>query len=496
MIKQYNMRRLLFCIFLFIASSAFSQKPNIIYIMCDDLGYGELGCYGQQHIKTPNIDRMAAGGMRFTRFYSAAPVCAPTRCQLLTGMHSGHAYIRSNYEFGGFTDSTEGGQMPLHEGAHTIGHMLQAAGYKTACIGKWGLGMHYNTGDPNKQGFDYFFGYYDQKQAHNFYPTHLWENGHYFPLNNPPMNVHTRVDSSQYGNPAVFDGFTGNDYAIDRFFSKAGSFISGCGRRPFFLYLALTTPHVALQAPPEAVQEYLGKFEETPYYGRQMYNPCKTPRATYAAMITYTDKKIGALLEWLRKKGMDKNTLIFFTSDNGPTYAGGVDYKFFNSAGGLRGLKGDVYEGGIRVPFIAYWPGRIKSGGATAHPAAAYDIKATLASAAGVKPPGGDGLSFFSLLTGGLQLPPLPLYFEFPDYGGQVAVIMGRYKAVKRDLIKNPRASWEVYNLETDPGETTNLAATHPEFAQEASHIVNLQHRQPHIKEWEFLIPNIRWKGK
>ena len=253
------------------------SRPNIIYIYADDLGYGELGSYGQQKIKTPYLDQLAKEGIRFTNHYTAAPVCAPARCMLMTGKHSGHSYIRGNYELGGFEDDKEGGQMPLPEGTFTIAKMMQQAGYTTGAIGKWGLGMTNSTGDPNKQGFDYFYGYLDQKQAHNFYPTHLWENGKWDTLNNTYIQVHKPL--AKDAPDAAFDYYKGKDYAVTKMAEKTLAFIKKNKDKPFFLYLPYTGPHVSLQAPDEAVQEYLGKFDEQPYRGETGY-ACYSPATT------------------------------------------------------------------------------------------------------------------------------------------------------------------------------------------------------------------------
>ncbi|MBU1823101.1 MAG: arylsulfatase, partial [Bacteroidetes bacterium] len=366
---------LLFCLPLQLAYA--QKKPNIVYIYADDLGYAEVGIYGQTKIKTPHIDRIGREGIKFTDYYTSTPVCAPSRCQLLTGTHGGHSYIRGNYELGGFPDSTERGQMPLPAGTVTIGTVLQKEGYKTAAIGKWGLGMGYSTGSPNKQGFNYFYGYYDQKQAHNYYPTHLWENGQWDTLNNPVIDVHRRLNP-ETATAADFAYYKGNDYAIDKMADKALNFIRENKDQPFFLYLPFTIPHVSLQVPDEALNEYKGQFPETPYYGQQSYASTPYPRATYAAMITYMDKKVGEVLSLLETLGLDENTLVIFTSDNGTTFNGGVDAKFFESVGPYRGLKMDVYEGGIRMPMVARWPGKIKPGSVTSHVAAHYDVLATL----------------------------------------------------------------------------------------------------------------------
>ena len=475
------------------ARSGVPVSPNIIYIYADDLGYGELGCYGQQKIRTPHLDQLAREGIRFTQHYTSTPVCAPARCMLLTGQHGGHSYIRGNYEMGGVTDSLEGGQMPLYPGTFTVGRMLQQAGYKTACIGKWGLGMANTTGDPNRQGFDYFYGFLDQKQAHNHYPTHLWENGKSVPLNNSNINVRRRL-TPQMATPEVFASFVGSDYAIDKMTQKAQAFVRQHRNTPFFLYLPFTAPHVSLQAPAGAIQAYAGQFEETPYLGQQGYASTPRPRATYAAMITHMDSQIGALIQLLKDLKIDNNTLVMFSSDNGPGFNGGTETAYFNSAGNLRGIKQDVYEGGIREPMLARWPGKIKPGQVTAHVSVQYDLLATLADLTRSKlPVETDGISFLPTLFGqpAKQRQHPFIYWEFPEKGGQLAIRMGDWKAVKTNIRKNRAAAWELYDLSRDVGETTNVAAQHPDLIQQANAIVRREHIPAHINEWEFVMPKL-----
>ncbi len=486
---------LLLCAQLIIAQktkvkSLFKKRPNIIYIYADDLGYGELGCYGQQKIKTPNLDKIADEGIKFTQHYTAAPVCAPARCMLMTGKHSGHSYIRGNYELGGFEDEKEGGQMPLPEGTFTIAKLMKQAGYTTGAIGKWGLGMANTSGDPNKQGFDYFYGYLDQKQAHNFYPTHLWENGRWDSLDNPFIQVHRPlpIDAPD----SAFNYFKGKDYSLTKMAEKTFTFIKNNKNKPFFLYLPFTGPHVSLQAPDEAVKEYIGKFEELPYRGERGYASTLYPKSTYAAMITYMDKQVGRIMTLLKELGLDENTIVMFSSDNGSTFdVGGVDTKFFNSVGGLRGLKQDLYEGGIREPFIARWPGKISAGKISNHISIQYDLMATLSEITGVKVLINDGVSFLPTLLGNdkFQQKHDYLYFEFPEKSGQVAIRMGNWKGVKSNMKKNKNAQWEIYNLETDVNETTDIAANHPELAKQFEAILKKEHQSSHIKEWEFIDP-------
>lgn len=484
----------------------FEKKPNIVYIYADDLGCGEIGAYGQQKIKTPHLDKMAAEGMRFTQHYTSTPVCAPARCALLTGKHTGHAYIRSNRELGQFSDASEGGQWPLPAGTTTIGTLLQDAGYVTGAIGKWGLGMTGNTGHPNKQGFDYFYGYLDQKQAHNYYPTHLWENTVWDSLPNPYIYVHnprgqgSAVDREAVeafskshlgpGDPGFFDAYKGETYAIDAMGAKAEAFIRANKDSAFFLYLPFTIPHISLQVPDSALQQYLGKFDEEPYLGQHGYAPHKYPLSAYAAMITYLDSQVGKVFALLEELGLDENTLVMFSSDNGPTFNGGVNAQFFNSAAGYRGLKMDVYEGGIRVPMIAWWPEKIKAASTTALPSAQYDVMATLAEVAGIAaPPDTDGISFLPTLLGNEneQKPHRFLYFEYPAKGGQVAVRMGKWKGVKTGLSADTEKPWELYNLEEDRVESKNVAHQYPEVLKELDEIVKNEHSSSIWEGWNFL---------
>ncbi|WP_414617994.1 arylsulfatase [Dyadobacter sp. 32] len=470
------------------AQNKAKPKPNIIYIYADDLGYGELGSYGQRKIKTPHLDKLAKEGIRFTKHYTSTPVCAPARCMLLTGRHGGHSFIRGNYEMGGFPDDKEGGQMPLPEGTVTIAKVLKNAGYVTGAFGKWGLGMANTTGDPNKQGFDYFYGYLDQKQAHNYYPTHLWDNGKRDMLNNPVIDVHRRLAA---GAPdSAFDYFKGKDYAIDKIADRAQRFIQEHQKDPFFLYLPMTIPHVSLQVPDEAIKEYIGQFEEKPYYGERNYASAKYPLSTYAAMITYLDQQVGKIQEQIQKLGLDENTIILFSSDNGATFNGGTDAKFFNSVAGLRGLKMDIYEGGIREPFIVRWPGKIKAGTTTDYVSVQYDIFATLAEIAGVKAPPSDGVSLMPVLTGtGKPTPREYLYFEFSEKSGQIAIRFEKFKAVKSNVKNNKNAPWELYDMQHDEKESADIASKHPEIIPKLDEIVKKEHQQATLKEWEFIDP-------
>ena len=471
-------------------SKASKNKPNIIYIYADDMGYAELGCYGQTKIKTPNLDLMAKQGMRFTQHYTSTPVCAPARCMLMTGKHGGHSYIRGNYEMGGFADSLEGGQMPLPEGTFTVAKMMKNAGYTTALTGKWGLGMNNTTGSPLNQGFDYYYSYLDQKQAHNYYPSHLWENDKWDTLDNPYIYVHKKIDSLK-ATDADFNYFKGRVYAPARMTEKALAFIEKHRQTPFFLYMPYTIPHVSLQVPDKYVQQYVGSFDEHPYYGQQSYAAAKYPYSTYAAMITFLDEQVGIILEKIKALGLDENTLIMFSSDNGTTFNGGVNNRFFNSVDGLRGLKMDVYEGGIREPFIARWPGTIPAGTTSTLVSIQYDLMATLAELTHQKAPNTDGISFLQELKGNAkgQKKHDYLYFEYPEKGGQVAIRLGDWKGVRLNVRLNPKAPWQLFNLKTDRNETSDVAAQHPELLQQFDAIVKKEHQPSHIKEWEFINP-------
>jgi arylsulfatase A-like enzyme len=484
-----------FCLFIFsfLQGQQKITKPNIIYIYADDLGYGELGSYGQKKIKTPYLDQMAREGMRFTQHYSSAPVCAPSRCMLMTGKNPGHTYIRGNYELGGFADNEEGGQMPLHEGAYTMAKMLKERGYTTALVGKWGMGVTGTTGTPLKQGFDYYYGYLDQKQAHNYYPTHLWENDHWDTLNNPFINVHSSINPAT-ATDADFEKYRGKDYAPAKMTEKALGFIEKNKSNAFFLYLPYTIPHLSLQAPAEYVQKYIGQFEEQPYYGDKGYAPNKYPLSTYAAMISFLDEQVGIIMRKIKALGLDENTIIMFSSDNGATFSAGVDTKFFNSVSGFRGLKMEVYEGGIRVPFIARWPGKIKENTTSDLLSVQYDIMPTLADLTGKPLKDMDGVSILPTLLS-KQVPQTKhefMYFEYPENGGQIAVRLGNWKGVQMNVRKNPLGNWELYDIGKDPFEKNNVAIANPAIISQMKLIAKQQHMHPQVLDWEFIDPKIK----
>lgn len=468
------------------------EQPNIIFILADDLGYGELGCYGQSKIKTPHLDQMAREGMKFTQHYSGSAVCAPARCTLLTGLHTGHAYIRDNDEMPErgdvWHDPNLEGQRPLPENTVTLATLLKKAGYRTAAIGKWGLGGPDSPGHPNKHGFDLFFGYLCQRVAHNYYPTHLWKNNQKYILEgNEYFFPHQKFpDDLDPHDPEAYQSYRGKVYSVDVMMEEAFRFIKENQSHPFFLYLALPLPHVALQVPEDSLQEYQGRFPETPYLGEKGYLPHPTPRAAYAAMISRLDREVGRVIELLKKLGLEEKTLIIFTSDNGPTYAGGVDYEFFNSTGPLRGLKGSLYEGGIRVPLLVKWPGKIKPGTVSDHISAFWDFLPTFMEIIGRPTPvKTDGLSMLPTWLGHPERQSKHEYLYW-ELHGQQAVRWGDWKGIRR----SPEKEIELYNLRTDISEAHNIASQHPDIVAQIKKIMSTARTE------SALFPLIRKKAK
>ena len=457
-----------------------SQRLNIVVILADDLGWGEVGCYGQKKIPTPNIDRLAAAGMRFTQHYSGAPVCAPARCTLMTGKHLGHAEIRGNMQAKTRLPQFSEGQYPLSAEVVTIAQVLQKAGYTTGAVGKWGLGPVGSTGDPNRKGFDLFFGYNDQAVAHSFYPPHLWRNAEKITINAKPIRGHAKQPDGE----VKLDDWIGETYAPTLMVAEAEKFIAGHAREPFFLYLAFTEPHVAMHPPREAVERFPAEWDAEAYRGQCGYLPHPRPRAAYAAMISELDSHVGAVTKALQKAGVADRTLVVFTSDNGTTHPGradthfhigGVDAAFFQSTAGLRGYKGSVYEGGLRVPTIACLPGRVPAGAVNDAPGYFPDWFPTLCEAAGLKTPEGlDGESLWPVLTG--KQPTLtrrkPMIWVFPEYGGQVALRLGDYKLVRQKLKTKTPGDWEVYDLGKDAGEMHDLAGSRADLVAQAEAIL------------------------
>jgi len=472
------------------ASEPTARKPNIVFLLADDLGYGDLGCYGQKKIRTPNLDRLAAEGMKFTAHYAGNNVCAPSRCVLMTGQHPGHAFIRDNKQAKAIGLPFEQGKVPVPENSLHLPLVLKQLGYATGAFGKWGLGPVGSTGDPAKQGFDRFFGYNDQAVAHNYYPTSLWDNDREVTLNNPKFAAHQKFPAgADPSDPASYERYRGQDYAPDLIAEKALQFIRDHKRRPFLLYFPTTVPHLALQVPEDSLAEYAGQFPETPYLGGSMapiYLPQRTPRAAYAAMITRLDREIGRLMNLVKELGLDENTLFVFTSDNGPLYdkLGGTDADFFASAGKFRGRKGSMYEGGIRVPCIVRWKGRIAAGTTSDRVTGFEDWLPTLLELVGAKkatPASLDGLSFAPALLGQTQEARPFLYRESPGYGGQQSIRVGQWKAVRQKLHPAPKAkvapgALELYDLDQDPSETTDLAAKFPDVVKKLAALMKEQH--------------------
>ena len=453
----------------FLAAPAFADMgppPNIIYILADDLGYRELGSYGQEKIKTPRLDALAAEGMRFTQHYSGAPVCASSRCVLMTGLHCGHSLVRNNWENGGWGEFQPEGQYPLPTGTRTMASLLKEEGYTTGVFGKWGLGGPGTTGAPEVQGFDHSCTVICQRKAHNFYPNHLWKNGEKVILDgNGWFKAHQKIKEPLATEQEYYDRYLRERYMADVFLEEALGFIDKAhdSNQPFFLYYPSPIPHVALQVPVEDLDAYPREWDTEPYLGGS-YLPHPRPRAAYAAMITHLDREVGALLDRLEKLGLAENTIVMFSSDNGTTWAGGVDYEFFDSTGELSGLKGSVLEGGLRVPFLVRWPGKVAAGSESDFPSYFPDVFPTVLELAGLaddRPH--DGHSLLPIFRGGHFDRTKPLYWE---HGDQQALRLGDWKLVRRRLGKKNPAT-KLFNLKEDPGEKQDLASKEPERLQE-----------------------------
>ncbi|MGW8178510.1 MAG: arylsulfatase, partial [bacterium] len=484
-----------------------SGPPNIVFILADDLGYGEVGCFGQEKIETPNIDKLAAEGMRFTQHYSGSPVCAPSRCVVLTGRHTGHSWVRSNDEWGErgdvwdfekmVNDPRLEGQRPIPVGTITLGRLLQQAGYETAFVGKWGLGAPGTEGTPNRQGFDFFFGYNCQRQAHTYYPKHLWKNEERVWLENELIPPHTGLkEGADPSDPASYSDFTQKDYSPTLMLEEALGFLERSKNEPFFLYFASTIPHMPLQAPQKWVDYYRKKFgPEEPYLAESRYFPHQSPHAAYAGMVSCLDEQVGQIVEKLEELGLRDNTLILFSSDNGPTYAGGADSQFFESAKPFKSEfgygKGFVHEGGIRVPTIASWPKRIQPKTVSEHISAFWDLLPTFCEVAGADVPADiDGISFLPAMTGdGVQQEHDFLYWEFPSYEGQQAVRIGDWKGIRKNIFKG-NFQVELYNLRADIQEQNNVAAENPEVVARIEEIMKQEHMPSSVERFrmsEFL---------
>jgi len=444
------------------------STPNIVLIVADDLGYGDIGLNGQKYIETPYLDQMAREGLVLTQFYSGSPVCAPSRSALMTGMHTGHTHIRGNREV------KPEGQEPILDSLVTIAEVLQSAGYATGAFGKWGLGFVNTEGDPLNQGFDRFYGYNCQRQSHRYFPPHLWDNDMKVEIpNNTPQNP--------------------EGYAPDLIQREALSFIEENADKPFFLFLPYTLPHAELMVPEDSLFiKYKGKFDEAPFMGNDYkpgqpstgYASQEYPKAAYAAMVNRLDVYVGQVMEKLKQLGLEENTLVIFTSDNGPAKEGGADPDFFDSNGMFRGYKRDVYEGGIRVPFIAKWPGKITAGSESDHIGAFWDLLPTLGEVVNHDVQTGiDGLSLLPVMTGeGEQEDHEYLYWEFHEQGGKQAVRRGKWKAVRLQVkVQSDNAPIELYDLEQDPSEQRDVASQYPDIVNEMISIMDGAHVESKI---------------
>lgn len=456
------------------------RGDNVIFILLDDAGYGDFGCYGQQKIATPNIDAMAQRGVRFTNMYAGAPVSAPSRCTLLTGLHSGHAQIRSNDEMTSRGDVWSinamrnhpelEGQAPLAAGTMTIGTLMKQAGYRTAMIGKWGLGGPESGSMPTDMGFDYFYGYLCQRMAQCYYPPYLYENTQREYLDNPAMELGDRLDDG--ADPydlRSYDKFRGQVYSADAIYQRVEEFVNQSADEKFFLMWTTTIPHSALTAPQEWIDRYVAIFgDEEPVYQGKGYFPTRYPRATYAAMLSYLDFQIGQLVELLKAKGLYDNTIIMVTSDNGPTHNSYTSTNWFDCAHPFRSDRGwtkrSLHEGGIRVPFIV-------SRGETLTPAVSDhigyfpDVMPSLCTIAEVECPTTDGISFVPTILGDEQAQHKYLYWEFPAFKkdkGWLSVRMGRWKGLVVD-VADGNTEMQLFDIESDPREEHNLAAENPQ---------------------------------
>ncbi|MBG7613127.1 arylsulfatase [Polaribacter sp. BAL334] len=459
-----------------------AKQPNIIYILADDLGYADLSVYGQQKINTPNIDQLAKNGMLFTQHYAGSAVCAPSRSSLMSGQHTGKTSIRNNSK----APNVDEGQPPMSAETITVAEILKSKGYATGAFGKWGLGYVGSEGDPNNQGFDEFFGYNCQTYAHRFYPTHLWQNREKFILK-----------GNDWKNKVT--------YSADVIHEKALGFLEKNKNNPFFLYYPSTLPHAELVVPEDKLfkqqKEKFGK--EVPYVGKKNdkgldyddnlvikeYATQKNPHAAYAAMVLRLDRHVGEIMAKVKELGLEENTIIVFSSDNGPHAEGGGDPEFFNSNGIFKGIKRDLYEGGIREPMIVQWPSVVKAGSTTNHVSAFWDVLATVADIVNVHAPKeSQGISFLPTLLGKPQKEHEYLYWEFHEKKGRQAVRTGDWKGVRLEMTNNPNAPIELYDLSIDPGEKNNIAAKYPEIVKKIDRYMKEAHQESDRYKFEFEI--------
>lgn len=427
-----------------------APRTNVVFILADDLGYGDLGSYGQKRIRTPNLDRLALDGMRFTQFYTGSPLSAPARATLLTGLHQGHAAIRDNLDVG------SEGQMPLPNSSYTLAHLMQQQGYLTACIGKWGLGATGTNGDPLQQGFDYFYGYNGLRQALNAYPQYLWRSG---------------TKETLKGN--LPKAKTAAQYAPDLITADTLRWVRAAQKKPFFLYLPLCFPRLASQVPNDSLREYANELSDP-------------KRANYAATITRMDREVGQLLDLLKELSLEHNTLVIFSSDGGSTFeTGGADIPFFDSNGGLHGNQ-DLGEGTLRVPLIIRWPNKIQPQQINDLPCAAWDIMPTLADISGAIQPENDGFSLLPTLLGQQgQKRHGYLYWEFHAGIGGQAVRVGDWKGVRTGLLQNANTPIQLFNVKDDPQETTDSSSRHAGMVELMRAL--LQTRTPSaVSKWNF----------
>ncbi len=440
-----------------------ARRPNVIYMLVDDLGYGDLACYGQKTLSTPNLDRMASEGMRFTRHYTGSTVCAPSRCGLMTGLHTGHCRVRGN------------GPGVLLPSDVTVAAKMKEAGYKTGCFGKWGIGNPPPLDDPAIHGFDEFYGYVNMYHAHNFYPEFMVKNGEKVPTRNVSYPDWKKQEAE---NPAR-EGFgvakVKKDYAPTLISNEMIRFIENTHEEPFFVYYALNIPHTNNEA---GRDERVGKDGmEVPSHGQFSDKDWPSPEKGFARMIEIIDGEVGKILLKLKQLGIDEDTILLFASDNGPHQEGGHKADFFDSNGPLRGIKRDLTEGGIRTPFIVRWPGTVKAGSESSHISGFQDLMPTLCDLVGVESPGTDGISFLPTLRGkGMQKKHSHLYWEFGERGPAQAVVQGKWKAIYSKPRRAKEYQMELYNIETDIAEETNLVDKHPEVWQSLRRLMDVSH--------------------
>ena len=439
------------------------RKPNVIYILADDLGYGDLSCYGQKKFTTPNIDALARKGMRFTQHYSGSTVCAPSRCCLMTGLHTGHAVVRGNAEV------QPEGQAPMPADTFTVAHLMQKAGYKTGIFGKWGLGAPGSASEPLEMGFDRFYGYNCQRIAHSYYPAFLWND-----------DKRELLIENAAQKPKV--------YAPKLIQQQAIEFIRENKEQPFFLYYAAVQPHADMIAPKGFMNRHRGKYDPETPYKEEYYRGQDEPHAAFAAMVNVLDNYVGQISNELEKLGIADNTLIIFTSDNGPHTEGGHDPEYFDSNGIFKGTKRDLYEGGTRVPMIANWPGKINAGSRSDHVSAFWDFLPTMAELTEQPLPGEtDGISMMPTLVGGSEQQQHEfLYWEFAERKGRVAIRKGNWKAVRYEASIDPHSPLELYDLSDDPGESVNVAAEHPEIASELRNLIESARTTPSNPDFDY----------